>query len=154
MSKERLDIAIGILDNTENSIERIKNQHKFEKDLSEFLNTNTYSKDKAWVAGMLNQVSEYCKDKIDTLMENQERIAELEEQLKGCIRPKFNRQEHIYSVAFGEIREFIVVAYLDNNITLCEDTATSKLEWCDNSFLVLTKEEAQAKLEELKGENK
>lgn len=72
MSKERLDIAIGILDNTENAIERIKNQHKFEKDLSEFLNTNTYSKDKYWVVGMLNQVSEYCKDKIDTLMENQQ----------------------------------------------------------------------------------
>lgn len=30
--KERLDIAIGILDDTENVIERIKNQHKFEKD--------------------------------------------------------------------------------------------------------------------------
>ncbi len=72
MSKERLDIAIGILDNTENAIEKIKNQHKFEKDLSEFLNTNTYSKDKYWVVGMLNQVSEYCKDKIDTLMENQQ----------------------------------------------------------------------------------
>ena len=79
------------------------------------------------------------------------RISELEEQLQGCIRPKFNRQEHIYCVAFGEIREFIVVAYLDNNTTLCEDTTTSRLEWCDNDFLVLTKEEAQAKLQELKG---
>lgn len=80
MSKERLDIAIGILDNTENEIERIKNQQKFEKDLSEFLNTNTYSKDKYWVVGMLNQVSEYCKDKIDILMENQQTI-ELQKQL-------------------------------------------------------------------------
>ena len=78
-----------------------------------------------------------------------QRIAELEEQLKNCIKPKFNRQEHIYCVAFGEIREFVVVAYLDNNITLCEDTTTSKLEWCDNKFLVLTKEEAEAKLKEL-----
>lgn len=69
--KERLDIAIGILDDTGNVIERIKNQHKFEKDLNEFLNTNAYSKNKYWVVGMLNQVSEYCKDKIDTLMENQ-----------------------------------------------------------------------------------
>ena len=78
-----------------------------------------------------------------------QRIAELEEQLKNCIKPKFNRQEHIYCVTFGEIREFVVVAYLDNNITLCEDTTTSKLEWCDNKFLVLTKEEAEAKLKEL-----
>ena len=80
-----------------------------------------------------------------------ERIAELKEQLKNSIRPKFNRQEHIYCVAFGEIREFVVVAYLDNNITLCEDTTTGKLEWCDNNFLVLTKEEAEAKLKEIKG---
>ena len=89
---------------------------------------------------------------IDELYEYQQkdqRIAELEEQLKNCIKPKFNRQEHIYCVAFGEIREFVVVAYLDNNITLCEDTTTSKLEWCDNKFLVLTKEEAEAKLKEL-----
>ena len=82
-------------------------------------------------------------------LEQHKRIAELEEQLKNCIKPKFNRQEHIYCVAFGEIREFVVVAYLDNNITLCEDTTTSKLEWCDNKILVLTKEEAEAKLKEL-----
>ena len=91
---------------------------------------------------------------IDELYEYQQkdrRIAELEEQLANSIRPKFNRQEHIYCVAFGEIREFVVVAYLDNNITLCEDTTTGKLEWCDNRFLVLTKEEAEAKLKELKG---
>lgn len=90
------------------------------------------------ICGILNQQSE--------------RIAELEEQLKNAIVPKFNRQEHIYCVAFGEIREFIVVAYLDNNITLCEDTTTGRLEWCDNNFLVLTKEEAQSRLKELQGE--
>ena len=89
------------------------------------------------------------KDK--TIAKLQQRIAELKEQLKNSIRPKFNRQEHIYCVAFGEIREFVVVAYLDNNITLCEDTTTGKLEWCDNNFLVLTKEEAEAKLKEIKG---
>ena len=94
------------------------------------------------------------KNVLDIMNGQNERIAELEEQLKNCIKPKFNRQEHIYCVAFGEIREFVVVAYLDNNITLCEDTTTSKLEWCDNEFLVLTKEEAEAKLQELKGENK
>ena len=85
----------------------------------------------------------------ELLNQQQERIAELEEQLKNAIVPKFNRQEHIYCVAFGGIREFIVVAYLDNNITLCEDTTTSRLEWCDNNFLVLTKKEAEAKLREL-----
>ena len=90
------------------------------------------------------------EDVADLLNRQNQRIAELEEQLKNAIVPKFNRQEHVYCVAFGEIREFVVVAYLDNNITLCEDTTTSKLEWCDNRFLVLTKEDAEAKLKELK----
>ena len=81
-----------------------------------------------------------------------DRIAELEEQLANSIKPKFPRQEHICGFAFGEIREYIVVAYLDNNITLCENIETSELEWCDNNFLVRTFEEAQAKLKELQGE--
>lgn len=91
-------------------------------------------------------------DKDQTINKLKQRIAELEEQLANAIVPKFNRQEHIYGVAFGEIREFVVVAYLDNNTTLCEDTTTSKLEWCDNNFLVLTKAEAEARLKELKGD--
>ena len=81
-----------------------------------------------------------------------DRIAELEEQLANSIRPKFPRQEHICGFAFGEIREYIVVAYLDNNITLCENIETGELEWCDNNFLVRTFEEALAKLKELLGE--
>ena len=87
------------------------------------------------------------------LNQAEERISELEEQLANSIRPKFNRQEHICSFAFGEIREYIVVAYLDSNVTLCENIETSELEFCDNNFLVRTYEEAQAKLEELRGES-
>ena len=87
------------------------------------------------------------------LWSKNQRIAELEEQLKNAIVPKFNRQEHICSFAFGEIREYIVVAYLDNNITLCENIEDNTLEWCDNNFLERTFEEAQAKLKEL-GEKK
>ena len=88
----------------------------------------------------------------ETITELKNRIAELEEQLSRVIVPKFNRQEHICGFAFGEIREYIVVAYLDNNMTLCENIETSELEWCDNNFLVRTFEEALAKLQELKGE--
>lgn len=91
---------------------------------------------------------------VPILNQQDQRIAELEEQLKNAIVPKFNRQEHICGFAFGEIREYMVVAYLDNNITLCENIETSELEWCDNNFLVRTFEEAQAKLKELQGENK
>ena len=87
----------------------------------------------------------------ETITQLKSRIAELEEQLANSIRPKFNRQEHICGFAFGEIREYIVVGYLDNNITLCENILTNQLEWCDNKFLVRTFEEALKKLEELRG---
>lgn len=91
-------------------------------------------------------------DLCELLNQQDQRIAELEEQLANSIRPKFPRQEHICGFAFGEIREYIVVAYLDNNITLCENIETGELEWCDNNFLVRTFEEALAKLKELQGE--
>ena len=105
-------------------------------------------RDEQKYANVVDMARDYANDK-SLILDLTQRIEELEEQLANSIRPKFNRQEHIYCVAFGEIREFVVVAYLDNNITLCEDTTTSKLEWCDNNFLVLTKEEAEAKLKEL-----
>lgn len=76
----------------------------------------------------------------------------LQEQLDKAIVPKFNRQEHICGFAFGEINEYIVVAYLDNDTTLCENIDTGYLEWCDNKFLVRTFEEAKAKLQELQEE--
>ena len=98
-------------------------------------------RDEQKYANVVDMARDYANDK-SLILDLTQRIEELEEQLANSIRPKFNRQEHIYCVAFGEITEFVVVAYLDNNITLCEDTTTSKLEWCDNNFLVLTKEEA------------
>lgn len=101
---------------------------------------------------MSNGIYDYVDDVKERLAEKDRRIAELEEQLANSIRPKFPRQEHICSFAFGEIREYIVVAYLDNNVTLCENIETSELEWCDNNFLVRTFEEALEKLEELRGE--
>ena len=90
---------------------------------------------------------------LDWLNKQAQRIVELEEQLADSIRPKFPRQEHICGFAFGEIREYIVVAYLDNDITLCENIETNELEWCDNNFLVRTFEEAQTKLQQMKGNN-
>lgn len=104
-----------------------------------------------WVDNKTNK--ELTALEVEEILHKQEkRIAELEEQLKNAIVPKFNRQEHICGFAFGEIREYIVVGYLDNNITLCENILTDELEWCDNKFLVRTFEEAEAKLEKLKGE--
>lgn len=88
-----------------------------------------------------------------TINEYEEEVKKLKQQLADSIRPKFPRQEHICGFAFGEIREYIVVAYLDNNITLCENIETNELEWCDNNFLVRTFEEAQTKLQQMKGNN-
>ena len=90
---------------------------------------------------------------LNWLNQQDQRIAELEEQLANSIRPKFPRQEHICGFAFGEIREYIVVAYLDNDITLCENILDGILEWCDNKFLVRTFEEAQERLKELTAKN-
>lgn len=83
-------------------------------------------------------------------LENANLKSELAELKRKAIVPKFKRQEHICSFAFGEIREYIVVAYLDNDVTLCENFETSELEWCDNNYLVSTKEEAEQKLAEIK----
>ena len=101
-----------------------------------------------------SQIEEYLTNKevYEILNQLDQEIQELKKQLENAIVPKFNRQEHIYCFAYGEIREFIVVAYIDNQITICEDTTTSKLEFVDNDFLVYTKEEAEAKLKELQGE--
>lgn len=70
----------------------------------------------------------------------------MEEKEKMIKKPQYTPQEINSNIAYGMTSV--------NNITLCEDTTTSRLEWCDNNFLVLTKKEAQAKLLELQGEKK
>lgn len=168
MSKEkRFDIAIGILDHTENAIERIKNQHKFEKDLSEFLNTNTYSKDKKWVFGMSNQVSEKCSKNIDTLIEKDQRIAELEEQLSRAIVPKFKTYQQIFYITqyytstkgnpkYDIISDKYYVAENENEIILgwnyAKDFNQRKYYYVRKDWVFATKEEAEQKLAEIKGE--
>lgn len=75
-------------------------------------------------------------------------LAELKEK---AIVPRFKRQEIVYCFSYGKIQLFNVVAYLDNQITLCENRETGKLEFVDNNYLCLTEQEAQAKLKEMKG---
>lgn len=91
-----------------------------------------------------------------TVIEKQQkRIAELEKELaelkEKAIVPRFKRQEIVYCFSYGKIQLFNVVAYLDNQITLCENRETGKLEFVDNNYLCLTEQEAQAKLQELRG---
>lgn len=82
MSKlNRFDVYIGILDDTNDLIKRAENQYKFEKYLTDFLNTNIYSKDKKWVFGTDCQISQHCKHKIDTIFGLQNKIIDLKSQL-------------------------------------------------------------------------
>lgn len=72
-------------------------------------------------------------------------------RLKGAIVPRFKRQEIVYCFSYGKIQLFNVVAYLDNQITLCENRETGKLEFVNNDYLCINEQEAQAKLKEMNG---
>ena len=102
------------------------------------------------------------RDIVDILNQQQERIAELEEQLKNAIVPKFNvgqnvwtirHNNYIYNTRIDEIK--VVGIDGKNEIFYYYDQPGSYAhceEMEDNLFA--TKKEAQAKLEELKGERK
>lgn len=94
-------------------------------------------------------------DELQTLLvEKDQRIAELEEQLKGCIRPKFKKGQMVYSpldlqdIYKGQIDVFDYYAQ-KYWVFFGDDIGC---EWCCESELFKTKKEAQAKLEELIGE--
>lgn len=90
----------------------------------------------------------------DLLKKQQERIAELEEQLKNSIRPKFKVNDRLFVIVNNEIEEYYIdEVLLKNKGTLVayrdivkETTITEKNE------LFKTFEEAEAKLKELQGE--
>lgn len=84
-------------------------------------------------------------------LENANLRTELAELKQKAIVPKFERQAHIYGFSYGKIKPYIVVAYLDNTITLCEDTQSKTFEFCNNNYLVATKEEAEQKCAEIRG---
>ena len=78
----------------------------------------------------------------------EQELAELKEK---AIVPRFKRQEIVYCFSYGKIQLFNVVAYLDNQITLCENRETGKLEFVNNDYLCINEQEAQAKLKEIQG---
>ena len=91
----------------------------------------------------------------EDLSQKDQRIAELEQELEElkekAIVPRFKRQEIVYCISYGKIQLFNVVAYLDNQITLCENRETGKLEFVNNDYLCINEQEAQAKLKEIQG---
>lgn len=101
------------------------------------------------------------KDK--TIAELQQQIAELEEQLKGYIRPKFKVGQTVYTfnkntecvyelcikiirIEINEISQFNSLVYLAERLEDGNFFGYFEVE------LFATKEEAQAKLKELQGE--
>ena len=77
-----------------------------------------------------------------------DRIAELEEQLRNAIVPKFNIGQEVWVVLDDGVAKDVV----ENNWFLCS-LEKSRLGLYED-YLFATKEEAQAKLKELQGEIK
>ena len=94
------------------------------------------------------------KDMTKLLNQQDQRIAELEEQLKNAIVPKFKIGQNVWCVyptnkyRQGFVFELELVGYTKDKI-ICRITENEEFEY-DEVFS--TKEEAQSKLEELKGE--
>ena len=92
---------------------------------------------------------------LDLLTDNEKNMhildlhRELAELKEKAIVPRFKRQEIVYCLSYGKIQLFNVVAYLDNQITLCENRETGKLEFVNNDYLCINEQEAQAKLKEI-----
>lgn len=99
------------------------------------------------------KTGEISDNHIDLLNQQDQRIAELEEQLKNAIVPKFKVGDVLYYI-FGDSVEFMRV----NTISKFRDKEKDVfygngfgIYWNEND-LFATKEESLAKLEELKGE--
>lgn len=95
---------------------------------------------------------------LDLLTDNEKNMhildlhRELAELKEKAIVPRFKRQEIVYCFSYGKIQLFNVVAYLYNQITLCENRGTGKLEFVNNDYLCINEQEAQEKLKEMNGD--
>ena len=84
-----------------------------------------------------------------------QRIAELEEQLKNAIVPKFKIGQEVwyvedkFTMESGEILEIQIWDLKKDNIVYVIEYGGNV--WCESAIFA-TKEEAQAKLKELQGE--
>ena len=107
---------------------------------------------------MSNGIYDYVDDVKERLAEKDNRIAQLENQLKNAIVPKFKKGQEVYAIfdktSWGERTLELVNAKIIGII------ATNKIQymfsnladWYIEENIFSTKEEAQARLEELKGE--
>ena len=92
----------------------------------------------------------YTDEIIELLDEKDQRIAELEEQLKNAIVPKFKIGQEVWYIVQEKIKSY-KIAYIEGiNFRYCDKDGS----WLGEKDLFATKEEAEQKLKELKGGNK
>ena len=98
------------------------------------------------------KTGEISDNHIHILNKQAERIAELEEQLKNAIVPKFKIGQELYLID----DYYSIIPFEIDKILITENGVEIKSvewsEWFEEDECFITREEAQAKLEELKGE--
>ena len=105
--------------------------------------------------------SDMMSDICSLLNKQDQRIAELEEQLKNAIVPKFKIGQEVWWVdtrvnSFNEQR-YRIESYLIDSIVITKEQFRYYGDdglWLGDNELFATKEEAQAKLKELQGEKR
>ena len=97
----------------------------------------------------------------DLLNQQDQRIAELEEQLANSIRPKYKIGQEVYKVYTPNQKypfKFKIIGFKitksrgEDNIFYNVEEDGFDMGWYPDEILFATKEEAEAKLEELQGE--
>ena len=140
----------------------------------DFLKKQRYEYYKGTTEIMDNEVDEFVEDVVDVLNQksyninellkiNQlqaERIEELKEQLANSIRPKFKIKQTVYRIYQDKIENGMISEIRVDEIGITYHITMYKSKYCETycyvneNDLFSTKAEAEAKLKELKGENK
>ena len=145
----------------------------------DFLKKQRYEYYKGTTEIMDNEVNDLIEDVVDVLNQKDysinelikihqhqaQRIAELEEQLKNCIRPKFKIGQEVWSIFenqyFIDCKELCnleITAIMKTNKGVfyqgyvLEQGKNRSDYWFDEKKTFLAKEEAKVKLQELQGE--
>lgn len=106
-------------------------------------------------------LNDYSAHLSNLFEEKDQRIAELEEQLANSIRPKYKIGQEVYKVYTPNQKypfKFKIIGFKitksrgEDNIFYNVEEDGFDMGWYPDEILFATKEEAEAKLEELQGE--
>ena len=105
---------------------------------------------------LLTQYSNVCDELHDILREKENQIRSLEAQLKNAIVPKFKLHTELFVIASNKIEQYYIdeiVIRTEDNLVQYHDTANS-IFITENNELFATREDAEKRLAELKGDIK